>query len=314
MSVFNKYVMVATLVLNSTLIHAQVDNVTWITTPFWTAPQVKELNPSVVAFNMNDLNKSCIEYKRRIETLTLPGEEELVARYRTSDAFSNDGTFKAKFKISPLEETYQLTNSFVVDHSTERLPFYTQTEALTFAYIDDKAFYLIQDSPGSYTTLSRSLKLEDSEFTVEYEAGNLVLTIFGKDVACDLVAGKTAFEITTSASVKINDGKYEEMKQFYLNKIQPDLSVITWVGSKDSQIIKSARLGFRFGNHIKNQTSDDSKVVEKQLENLMNILFVPGTLKNSSSVLDSVDGKKKEIQLPSTAEGKPVKIYLKYLK
>ena len=164
MSVFKKYVTVAALVFNSAFIQAQGDNITWISTPFWTAPQVRELNPIVGALNLNDLNKSCLEYKRRIETLTLPGEAELVARFRISDAFSNDGSFKAKFKISPLEETYQLPNAFVVDHSTEQLPFYTQMEALTFAYIDDKAFYLIQDSPGSYTELSRSLKLEDSDF------------------------------------------------------------------------------------------------------------------------------------------------------
>lgn len=314
MSYLKSCLTIATILGHCSLLLAQDQNITWVTTAFWTAPQIRELHPTVTPMDSATLSKSCLEYKRRIETLTLPGEEDMVVRYRSSDAFSEDGSFKASFKISALEEHYQMNASFVVDSAIEKLPLYTQSEATTYANIDDKTLYLVQPKAGSYTALSRSLKIVDSEFELEFQGENPILTVYGKDLACDMVAGNVLIEMATSAFVKIEDQKYEPLKLFYLNKIQPDLSLITGPASKDSQIIKSARLGFRLGNHLSTLTGAESLIIEKQIENMMNTLFVPGTLKNSPYVLDSVDGKKKEIQIVSSTEGKPVKIVLKFQK
>lgn len=309
----NKFYFCLTIVfLNCPLVWSQDENISWVATAFWTAPQIREFSPVVKIEKEADLNKSCLEYKRRLESLIIPSEADLVDMYRTRDSFSSDGSFMAKFYLTPLEESYQMGPGFVIDQASEKLPFYTQLESVTSANIDEKTFYLINAKGGSFTSISRALKLEDSEYNIEYERGGAVLKIFGKDVACDLLAGSISFEITTSSFVRINNQAYDKMMQFYLNYIQPDLSSITTPLSPDNQTVKAAKLGFRFGSHIEKQAANGTKTTERQIENLMNTLFIPGTLKNSPEVLNSVDGKKKEIQVSPFTTGKPVKIYIKY--
>ena len=314
MNLIKIYFIASFMFFNSSLVLAQDKNITWIATAFWKAPQIREFSPVLRADKAETLIKSCQEYQLRTETLTLPGEEDLVVRYRSSDSLSSDGTFVAKFYISQLEESYQIKSDFLIDKSSEKLPFYTQIEAVTSVNIDEKTNYFINVAAGSFTALSRSLNLEDSAYDLEFERGLPIIKIYGKDLACDLFAGRISFEITTSAFVRIKNDAYEKMMEFYLNKIQPDLSTITAPGSSDSRILKAARLGFRFGNHIKDNTDIDTKAIDSQIDNLMNTLFIPGTLKNSAEVLDSFDGKKKEIQIASMTAGKSVKIYLKHQK
>jgi hypothetical protein len=309
----NKMYLCLTMVfLNCTLVWSQEERISWVTTAFWTAPQIMELSPVIKIEKEADLNKSCLEYKRRLASLSLPEEAYIADIYRTRDSFSSDGSFMAKFYLTSLEESYQVNPGFVIDLASEKLPFYTQQESVTSANLDEKTIYRINAKGGSFTSISRTLKLEDSEYNIAYEKGEAVLKIFGKDLACDLLAGNISFEITTSSFVRINNQAYDKMMQFYLNHIQPDLSSITTPLSADDQTVKAAKLGFRFGNHIENHVAYGPRTTERQIENLMNTLFIPGTLKNSSEVLNSVDGKKKEIQVSPFTIGKPVKIYIKY--
>ena len=98
--------------------------------------------------------------------------------------------------------------------------------------------------------------------------------------------------------------------RFYINNIQSTLSEVLSPVVKEKDSYRSARLGFRFGNHLAEHGRLAPEFVEKQIVNLFDTLFVAGSLKNSSAVLDSVDGKKKEIQLYKGVPGKKVVVKL----
>ena len=296
----------AATLLNASVAMPQVSDgdYAWVSTAFWSAPQVRVMEGSITPESKASLISGCEDYDVRVKSLSLPLESNVIRKIRVRDLQAMDGKFVAKFLVEIPDREVALENLAGGD----KLPYYIQTKTKTRAFIEDASDIRLEVKSESYTQLSRDNEIEDSEYTFDYEYGKQVLTVYGKDVACDLLSGQAKFEVKAGSSVTLDSKNLKAIQVFYMDKIQPALNEVLSKDSKQSQIVKSARLGFKFGKHISDLNQDRPKHIEVQIENLMNLLFQKDSLKVSSVVVDSVQGKRIEI-LPST-EGQPVALTL----
>lgn len=288
----------------------------WVQGPFWKAPQVLEFKKKLVFIDQSakmgcDSYKDLVEmYKERAVT------DSLIKKFKDQRVLANGSTmnaqFIAKFVLAEAgasnviqAEAVSLYESSALD---EALPMYTQSKATTSGYLSEIYDLNIESSENSLVAFSRKLGLEDSDVRVLNDRGQLIVAVYGRDAACDLIERSAYLKGSIPTFIKLPSEVNNELNKFYSEAISPIVNE-TLVKNNESLILKAARFGMKAGKALEaQQASIDDTQVEKQLGSLLNVLFAPKTLtpsayvqnidnKNSVKFTNYLDGAAASIQL-----------------
>lgn len=297
---------------------AQAEEVKWVKGPFWSAPQVREMSLSLKSLD-KELAESCNSYKKLVAVYNKDEPSDYLAKkFEASRKMilpsSMNSSFQTFFEIKrPSAHPYLIEAE--VDLSTQNinynlniLPMYNQEKATTAVALNDIEQLKANISSSSLMAFSRSLGLEDSKASLIYKRGQAIILIEGRDLACDLLAKEASLVSYLPSTVSLTEEAAKEIVNFYYFKVSPTIeSAIS--KSTDSLITKSAKLGFRLGKVLEEKAERiDNEVLEKQLVNMLGLLFVPKTL-TPSSKFTLVD-KKRVVDVTSQIEGEAVKLSL----
>lgn len=294
------------------------DNLKWATGPFWRAPQVTEMSQTIKPLD-RDLIESCENYKKLVNVYMKDEPSEFLAkkfeRFRSEPLMSSMAmSFKGRFAINAPAFKYLLESEVDIsaknsDRNLDFLPMYNQTKSVTGIDMRNMTSIKPRVLAGSFTSFSRALGLEDSNATLTYDAqGQAVIVVDGRDLACDLIAKKAQLTSDVLSYVRLPEEAAKDIVEFYNFKVAP---VIESAIAKpaDSLTVKSAKLGFRLGKVLEEKTDRiEGEMLEKQMTNIMGLLFLPKTLTPSSKLIEV--NSKKAIDISSTIDGDSVKLTL----
>lgn len=304
MKTLMKYTAIASLVLASST-HA---NTAWVEGPLWRAPQATSF------------------------TLKLKGKDKLVSQcglYKKV-VFREDGSLTNTAQdANRLQEFRKLTfpvvlevaqNSFKksvvvseesVESFPEKLPYYTQKEAITGFVPEEAKNISVRSEEGSYTEISAKLGLEIASVRITQSSNGVYsITFEDRDVACDLFEGRATVTVETPSYVVITDESVNKIRDFYDEKLLPELNEV--LTSKSEQLTyKAARIGYRTGKILDDEFSTQAPgASEKQIRELMKSLFESKKLELTSFVFRS--GEKLHLNLDPEAVGKNVQVKLEF--
>lgn len=306
------------LIINN--VHS-AENLKWAQGPFWKAPQVLEMKKGLKSIDP-DLVKSCESYNVLVASYETDGPTDILAqkfeRFRKQALLSSmESSFKGRFIMTDSAFKHLLESEVDVslkltDKNVDILPMYTQPKAVTGVDLSSLDDLLIKAAPGSFTSFSRKLGLEDSNAVVSVDGkGQLLVVVDGRDLACDLISKKAILQSKTNSYVRLPTEAAEEIVNYYNFKVAPVIEKIL-SGSQDSTTVKAAKLGLRIGKLF--EARDEryaDETIEKQLGNLMGLLFIPKTLNPSSKLLEV--NRKKAIDVTSSIDGEAVQVNLEVM-
>jgi hypothetical protein len=270
----------------------------WVTTPFWTAPKKQSVVIELVPADRNKLEKSCKEFKKRLDGEITPYDVDIFNSYRMKDYSSDDEKFKAIFfaQSAPFEVSADVSTE------GEKLPFYTQVSSNQTLIFTNETTFVAKGSADSYTSTAAALKLGKSPVYFESFRNQDAIVIEGKDVACDLLNNKSQLESSVSTHVEIGDDAKQSLNNFYLDKVLPNVNDVFKNRASEGSTIKAALLGFKLGKVLEERSNNDEKQTISQLKSIFGVLFAQNTLENSINVSTSANGRNKEINLPLSVE------------
>jgi hypothetical protein len=244
------------------------------------------------------LIKSCKEFKARLDGEITPYDKEIYDSYRMKDYASADGKFKAIFLIQ--NSSFEVSND---DYSKEeKLPHYAQTIIhQTLIFTKDTTF-LVTGGADSFASIGANLRLNKSLVYFERHGNQDAVVVEGKDVACDLLNGKGQLESSVTTNLELKEDAKRSLNEFYLDQVLPSVNYVFLNKATEENIVKAVLLGFKLGKVLEERSSNiDEERITAQLQVLFSKLFT-SKLENSGNILDSDDGKRKEIQLPLSVE------------
>lgn len=301
----NTLIMTTTLLVTSL---ASAGETSWVTTPFWKAPTQTELelklepkkDPTRMLRACNSFKKEIKYYKKGILEFTNERLESMRKEVWHTDRTSEFDYFAIYFNVLGTDKfgNYKFLNS-ATNNEVSALPgFIQQTSSTKGNLLDGGKFEVIVLDKTSDTEFMRSQGLKDSEVTIEEWQGQTAVQFKGIDVLCDFLENKVSLVFKTNSRTVIEDKNYYAVEDFYNNKIAKVLTKT--LSGQESDIRKAMRLGYKFGAAIESTDARPSpEETEKQVMQLMDTLFVPGTLKTSSVVTGE---KNKQIEVPGLVE------------
>lgn len=287
----------------------------WVEGPFWKASQVTSMS-RIISPLESELQKRCDIYKNFYEAnkneAAVSTLVNKIDRLRKTALLNFQGQFSATFLVEnntdkPVFEEVVEGAGFE-DDSRGSLPFYIQPKATTYAFVKDVKKLSAQAREDSFIGLSERLGLEASSATFNYNrAGELIVTIDGADLACDILLKKAVLKTSIQSFVKLPNEEVRKIEALYNSKIAPELDAVLPI--REGSSLKAARLGFRIGKVLEDKsTSNDSDVVEKQISKMMKALFNDDYLTTSSNV--SLEKGKRYIQAANPIKGEAVTLTL----
>jgi hypothetical protein len=286
----------------------------WVQGPFWRAPQETKIERKL-KFIDQDLRDNCNAYRMLVDkfknnevTETLQKRIELARKQAVGT--SMESKFAARFAVMDvgMNSLIETEVDFGGDVGTEQdlLPMYNQSKATTGVYLTDVKVFELVSTEGSLVSFSRKIGLPDSEASITRDRGVLVVSLNGRDAACDLLSKSLALKTQGPAFVRLPVEVSNDLMNFYNSKVTPVVQDIL-ERQNESTTIKAARLGYRLGSVLEQRVERYSdEQVEKHLNNLMNLLFIPKSLTPSSLLIDS--SNKKIINFTSALDAAPVSI------
>lgn len=264
------------------------ENIKWAQGPFWKAPQSVEFSRKVQIVDQDLLN-ACAIYNKF--TSAYKNDEPSNAVARSVDLLRKKGlsrqmSFKGRFEVLDVPADLMIENEMSVDTSNEveALPMFNQSNSFTGIMLSKVEGFEVVLEEDSLTALSRKLELDDSVAIFTNRQGKLMVEVNGTDLACDLISKKATLKAIVPSYVRITPEASLEMSSFYNSKIAPQVADI--LSKNESATEKAVRLGYRLGKVLEEKTNGSSQLVEKQIGNLMGLLFVPKTLNPSALVLN----------------------------
>jgi len=212
--------------------------------------------------------------------------------------------FNGRFEILDLPgyRWIEVETSVIVRLKKDILPGYDQSTGITGIDLNSPLKYEIKSNKDSLTAFSKKLNLIESSVKTTIINGKLFLEINGSDLACDLLSKKAVLKASVPTYVRITKESSELLSRFYSSKVSPQVSEV--LAKEESVNVKAARLGFRLGKELdeQNDSEYDEQLVEKQLGNLMDRLFLEKTLTPSSLLLDFKNNNR-EVNFSSSVDG-----------
>ncbi len=266
----------------------------WLTTPFWTAPANKNFNVKIVVpESYKSLPTACQQLKR----LAFKRNGEIRS---TLSSFSYNSINTSPLIESPIYQKefyidvilkdkleFGVLTKEVVASSTpahKDLPLYQYSNATSGAVITSAHSFAIEtiDQDESLIEVTKKLGLDESEVEIIDNYKYTAIRVFGKDLACDLLAGKV--EITAKAPGFINLAKddYAKLENFYNFELAPLIGNV--LKESGTPVLKAALLGFRLGAMLERFMQINELTTEKQMKSLIGLLFLPKELKPSSKL------------------------------
>lgn len=296
----------ATLVLTSSA-HAKT---AWVEGPLWRAPQATSFTLKLTG--KEKLASECSLFKRAI--FNEDGSLTSIARSKTSLQ-----RFRKLIEPIVLEVAHKpwtkIEKNVVAEDSNEdisdKLPNFTQREAITGILIEDAKDLKVTGNENSYTSITREAGLEESTFgfTQSYN-GTYVIKLENRDIACDLFEGSTTVSMITPAYVVISDEAAVKLNDFYDKKLLPEFYEVL---TNKSEVLtyKAAKIGYRTGKILEDEFPGQSQdLSEKQIRELMRTLLNPKNLEITSNVIRS--GEKYHLYLEAGMEAKNVQVKLEF--
>lgn len=277
----------------------------WAEGPFWKAPQAVEFNNKIAIVNQ-ELVSHCSFYTKVIDAYKKrenPISIETSVDQARKLGLSMQPEFNGRFEIIDLPEYrwIEVETSVIVRLKKDTLPGFHQTISITGIDLNSPLKYEIKSTKDSLTAFSKKLNLVESSVKTTTINGKLFLDVNGSDLACDLLSKKAVLKASVPTYVRITKDSSEVLSRFYSSKVSTEVSDV--LAKEESVNVKAARLGFRLGSALDEQNDDkDNQLVEKQLGNLMDRLFIEKTLIPSSLLLDFKNNNR-EVNFSSSIDG-----------
>ena len=300
--------MLMILCLQSLSVKAYSDeNIKWAHGPFWKAPQSLDFQRKMKVLDPELIN-SCSVYNKFIEAYKKSDKTPSLARMIDDfrkEGLANQLSFKGLFEVLDVPFDRILENELRVeeDLSNEILPMYNQSKSFTGINLNNSRNYEVVASEGSMVGFSRKLGLTDSSATLTTNRqGKLVIEVNGADLGCDLLNKKVILKAKIPSYVRITEEASQEMNNFYNFKLAPQVNEL--LAKSETSSVKAARLGYRIGRLLedKNEGKFDDALIEGQMMNLMDLLFIPKTL-TPSLIFLTQEKNKKVIDFRSSVNG-----------
>lgn len=281
----------------------------WAQGPFWKAPQYLEFSRKMIIVDQ-ELNSNCKDYTKFVTAYKKDIPTDSLARL--IDQTRKEGltvpmqtSFKGRFEVLDIPVNRIIENDFTamtLESESEILPMYNQVQSSTGINLNNVSAFNVVASEDSLTAFSKKLGLEESMAVLSFSRlGKTYLEVNGSDLACDLLSKKVTLKAQLPSYVRITKEASLEIESFYNSKIAPQITEV--LVRSESATIKAARLGFRLGKALeeKNDGKYNDQLVEAQIGNLIDRLFVPKTLIPSSLLIG--DDNKKGIDFTSSING-----------
>lgn len=277
----------------------------WAEGPFWKAPQAVEFNNKIAIVDQ-ELVSHCSFYTKVIDAYKKrenPTSIETSIDQARKLGLSMQPEFNGRFEIIDLPgyRWIEVETNVIVRLKKDTLPGFHQATGITGIDLNSPLKYEIKSTKDSLTAFSKKLNLVESSVKTTTINGKLFLDVNGSDLACDLLSKKAVLKASVPTYVRITKDSSEVLSRFYSSKVSPEVSDV--LVKEESVNVKAARLGFRLGSALDEQSdSKDNQLVEKQLGNLMDRLFIEKTLIPSSLLLDFKNNNR-EVNFSSSIDG-----------
>jgi hypothetical protein len=301
-----KFTTLASLILASSA-HAKT---AWVEGPLWRAPHVTSF--ALKLAGKEKLSAQCALYKRAI--FNEDGSLTYIARNKTSlqryRKLSESVTLEVIQKPwAPVEVSVAVDDS--EENTTEKLPHYTQKDAVTGVLLEDVKEVKISANENSYTEISKKMDLEASVIDFSLSSNGVYTIKFeNRDVACDFYEGYGSILIDAPSYVVLSENAANRISDFYNKRLLPELNEVITVKT-ELLTHKAARIGYRTGkildDEFSGQSSDQS---EKQIRELMKSLLNTKTLEVTTNVIRS--GGQLYLNLDAGLEARNVQVKLEF--
>ena len=276
-------------------------NLKWVITPFWTAPQLTQLDVRLEQPS-KEFQIQCSLFKQRVKNTNLlyQGDEaslkKKIEELRSKEWLDDQGESirGARLKMNAsltyaqnLEQDVDLEGSATVDENNIQLPFFIQQKATTGAVIEKTQFSSINISKDSYSKITQDLGLKESNVLLN----GTTIMIDGLDLACDLINGNATLKARAPSYLVLNKDSFKDLESFY-KKLTPEISKVLSSKTDTSLVVKAVRIGYRLGKLLEeNLGVRDEEIATQQVIKLVEVLFVPKKL-DPSPVFTELEKKK----------------------
>ncbi len=253
--------------------------------PFWSAPMKKEFYRDMTSSSM-DLAVSCQNYKASVlkysdyEVSSSIGRNiDFLRKYPLKSQGINEFKFKSKFVIQNVSGTKIEEEVFeeIVGTKNDVLPGYMQKSAISGAVLSAWKTFSVEYTDQSLMALSNKFNLEESTLEIATYINEMSVTVYGLDLACDLLSGNARIKIIAPGYVKLtqeNSNYLSDIYEYKISKVISDTLSVT----QESEMIKAAKLGFRLGSYFQEESENDSRLIELRIQALMGLLFKSDSL------------------------------------
>jgi hypothetical protein len=293
---------------------AHATEVKTVKTPFWQAPQITKLDFELSPVE-SELNTECVRFHRLMFTSTgepFPQSVERFVRFRSTPLISAPmgvSQFESHFTVLQPEKLFRQVETFYRDQKVV-LPFYYQEKAYTDVYLGyglDAKVKVINEERSIYK-IAQQIGAPETEMQMLSSHEGPSIKILGKDIACDLILGHITLEVKSPATVQLLTENANKMEEFYRHRITK--SVNKAVAKKTTSPMRlGARLGGFFGEDLLNELGNKFEDRIEVIEELLDLLFVPGTVKPSSNLADF--GGKYLVNFSYTADAADVSVSMR---
>ena len=279
-----------TLLLTSVLLTSSAFAETvWNESTFWKAPQATSF--SLKLKGKEKLASECTHFKGIV--------------FKEDGSLSNAGRDKSRLQryrklIEPVvieidmkpwaKFEQKVVADEIVDSGSDKLPYFTQKEAVTGLLLPDVSNLKIRGGDNSYSEIYRQAGLEEASVELsQTRSATYALHILDRDVACDLYENKGQLTGSAPAYIHLSESGVNQITEFYNKTLLPEINDVLKLKS-EHLTQKAARIGYRTGKILEEEFSSENSVnVEKQMREVLKSVLNPKTLEISSNVIRSGD-------------------------
>lgn len=196
---------------------ASAINAQKISTPFWSSMVPNEFAMKIEMPNSKELEEICQEYRELVSTKTdintFNARDVEILRSLSTDFRTSK--FVSYFIVPKKYWTIDLTDLKIEDQSVQELPFYNQKATQVRVFENLPIVSKIESNEESLVSVSRKLGLKDSDVKFSQQGSDLIVKIYGKDLACDLFVGTSRIRVSSIASAYISVEQQLQLEAFY---------------------------------------------------------------------------------------------------